>query len=374
MIGCTRRSFTAGGAAILAGAATRGIAAGPSALQTSFKPGERWLDVAGKPIQAHGGSVIVVGGRFYWYGDNKEFTTGKTKVWTWGVRCYVSDDLYNWEDLGLIVSPDTKDRTSPLHPEQAKLDRPHILYNKATKKFVCWVKIMAGGTQTRTMLVADRITGPYTIVAKNIRPLGMNAGDFDLVASPDDGKAYTYFERVHSELICADLTDDYTGLTGFYSTHFPRPSAPSVREGPAYFRRGGKHYLATSSLSGYYPNPSEIAVADTFHGPFRLLGDLHPSDRSRSSFNLQISCIFKHPKKRDLYIAMADRWQGTLSGADFESGERWRAIESALTKATLQSQPRMPMTDKEKAAMPYVVREPATADARYVWLPLRFRW
>lgn len=31
----------------------------------------------------------------------------------------------------------------------------------------------------------------------------MSAGDFDLAVAPD-GKAYYYFERVHSETICAD--------------------------------------------------------------------------------------------------------------------------------------------------------------------------
>jgi len=48
--------------------------------------------------------------------------------------------------------------------------------------------------QTRTVLVADRITGPYKIVSKNIRPLGMNGGDFDLAVTPADGEAYMYFE------------------------------------------------------------------------------------------------------------------------------------------------------------------------------------
>ena len=41
----------------------------------------------------------------------------------------------------------------------------------------------------------------------------MSAGDFDLAAA-EDGKGYYFFERVHSETICADLTEDYTGVTG----------------------------------------------------------------------------------------------------------------------------------------------------------------
>ena len=39
----------------------------------------------------------------------------------------------------------------------------------------------------------------------------MSAGDFDLVVAPD-GKAYYMFERVHSETIIADLTDDYASV------------------------------------------------------------------------------------------------------------------------------------------------------------------
>ena len=82
----------------------------------------------------------------------------------------------------------------------------------------------------------------------------MNAGDFDLVVDPTDGKAYYYFERVHSELICADLTADYTDVTGYYSTHFPRMQPSFVREAPAHFWRNGVHYLITSGTSGY-PQP-----------------------------------------------------------------------------------------------------------------------
>lgn len=373
MTSLTKRGLLVAGGALAASAALPAAAqpkaAGP-ALRRSFTPGEVWLDTAGKPIQAHAGSIITVDGVYYWYGENKEFTTGKTDVWTWGVRCYSSTDLYNWDDLGLIIPPDTRDRNSPLHPA-AGLDRPHILYNAATRKFVCWIKLLGDGhKQTRTVLTADKITGPYQIVRQGLQPLGMNAGDFDLVASPDDGKAYMYFERVHSELICADLTDDYTNFTGYYSTHFPRPGPPTVRESPAYFRRNDKHYLSTSGTTVYFPNPSEIAVADTFHGPFTVLGDLLPSDRSRTSFNTQICSIFRHPKKKDLYIALADRWMGSQSGPAFESGETSRLVQSILTKVF--TSPRQPLTRDEIAALGLISAKINTSQARYVWLPIRF--
>lgn len=177
----------------------------------SFRPGQAWLDTNGNRIQAHGGSVIFIDGIYYWYGENKEKTTGESDIWHWGVRCYSSTDLYNWEDRGLIIPPDVNDASS-LHPS-AKLDRPHILYNKQTKKYVCWVKVMddVAKTQTVTVLTADNILGPYVKVKEGVRPLGMNAGDFDLVAA-EDGKAYYYFERVHSETICADLNEAYPHL------------------------------------------------------------------------------------------------------------------------------------------------------------------
>lgn len=54
--------------------------------------------------------------------------------------------------------------------------------------------------QTETVLTADHILGPYEKVREGIKPLGMSAGDFDLAVA-EDGKAYYYFERVHSETI-----------------------------------------------------------------------------------------------------------------------------------------------------------------------------
>jgi hypothetical protein len=370
-----RRELFAGGATLLCLGTSSSMQASAgnrtrSPARDAFTPGETWLDTSGKPIQAHGGSIIEVDDTFYWYGENKEFTTGKTDVWTWGIRCYSSPDLYNWTDVGLIIPPDLREASRPLHPSQF-IDRPHILYNEKTRKYVCWIKIMENRRQTRTVLVADAITGPYEVIRSGLQPLGMSAGDFDLVASPDDGKAYMYFERVHSEMICADLTDDYTDFTGYYSTHFPRPGPPAVREGPAYFRRRGKHYLATSGTTGYFPNPSEVAIADTFHGPFTTLGDLHPGDASRTSFNSQISCIFRHPAKKDLYIALADRWMGPLSGAEFESGTTSRLVRRAFAKQ-FNSPPQPLNADEARVFEKSGFLRINTSEARYVWLPIHF--
>ena len=335
---------------------------GEQMVQTSIHPGKPWLDTSGNRIQAHGGSLLHIDGTYYWYGENKEKTTGKSNIWHWGVRCYSSPDLYNWTDLGIIIEPDLSDPDSPLSP-QAYMDRPHIIFNERTGKYVCWLKIMGrDGSQASTVLTADSITGPYEIVRTGLRPLGMDAGDFDLVVAPD-GKAYYYFERVHSETICADLTDDYTNVTGYYSTHFPHPYPPFVREATAHFARNNKHYLITSGTTAYLPNPSEVAVADTWHGPFTVLGDPHPGDASRTSYHSQITSVFKVPGKKDLYIALADRWLPELQ--DLEYAEYSEAIRRGFESGD-------DPTAWENPIPELAVDDKNTSIADYVWLPLRF--
>jgi len=323
----------------------------------SIRPGQEWLDTEGKPIQAHGGSVMAIDGTFYWYGENKERTDPGKGIWHWGVRCYSSTDLYNWTDEGLIIPPRPDAPGSQLHPS-AQLDRPHIIHNRRTGKFVCWVKVMnPNDTQRSTVLTADHILGPYTVVREGLRPLGMDAGDFDLAVAPD-GKAYYYFERVHSETICADLTDDYTDVTGHYSTHFPQPGPPHVREATAHFSRRGRHYLLTSGTTGYLPNPSQVAIADTWHGPYTILDDPHPGDPSRTSFHSQISSVF-HVPGTDLYIACADRWLPNEMHRDYaDYGPVFEAMFSPDRPADISWPTDWPVEN--------------TAIARYAWLPLRF--
>ena len=186
----------------------------------------------------------------------------------------------------------------------------------------------------------------------------MNAGDFDLVVDPTDGKGYYYFERVHSELICADLTEDYIDVTGYYSTHFPLVQPPYVREAPAYFARNGLHYLVTSGTTGYYPNPSEVAMAPSNHGPWTVLNDPHPDDPSRTSYQSQVSSVFRHPYKQDLYIALADRWLPHYTASS----------DAAITMHAERFRPQGGHHEGPWSEL----TEIDTSIADYVWLPFRF--
>lgn len=360
------------GSAAFSGGLTFAATGGGHVPRRSIRPGEVWLDTAGKPIQAHAGAIIAVGNWFYWYGENKEFTDGKQGIESWGIRFYRSRDLYNWDDLGALIPPDITDPKSPLSSKVFP-ERPHILFNPRTRKFVCWIKIRGLGPQFRTVMMADRITGPWTMVHRELHPAGLPAGDFDLLVDENAGKAYMYFEQDHKDVVCIELTDDWTDVTDRLTHHFPR-SIPDTREGIACFQRGGRIYITSSGMTGYFPNPSEVAVGTDFLGPFRQLGDLHPTDASRTSFNSQISSIFKHPRKKDLYIALADRWLPQV-GDDprFASGRLSELVRGAITKAT--GSPRQPLTDEERGVIgkAAALTNVNTSVSRYVWLPIRFR-
>lgn len=216
------------------------------------------------------------------------------------------------------------------------------------------------GSQRSTVLTAGALTGPYTMVRTGLKPLNMSAGDFDLVVAPD-GKAYYYFERVHSETICADLTADYTDVTGYYSTHFPRPYPPYVREATAHFLRRGKHYLITSGTTGYLPNPSEVAMGPSWHGPFEVLGDPCPDDESQTTYHAQISSVFKVPGKKDLYIACGDRW--APGEMDLQYQDYKQTFEAVFNPEADQSRLK-PNGHSDRGLN--------TSLADYVWLPFRF--
>lgn len=278
----------------------------------SIKPGTTWLDTNGKPIHAHSPQIFEKDGVYYWYGENKEHTVEGSNVWTYGIRAYRSTDFYNWEDMGLIIKPDTVNPLSPLHFSQT-LDRPHILYNKKTQKWVCWIKSMDTDGYF-VILQADRFEGPYQIV-KSLKPEGYGVGDFDMYADPETGKGYVWFERPHWEMICAELTDDYLGTNGKFSEHFVGHRPPFTREAPSHFIRHGKHYMFTSGTTGYVPNPSKVAVFDDYHGHYTDLGCPHVNDQYDDSFGSQIACVVYLPEK-NLYVALADRWLPQLTRTD----------------------------------------------------------
>jgi hypothetical protein len=88
-----------------------------------------------------------------------------------------------------------------------------------------------------------------------------------------------------------------------------------------------------------------------------VLGDLHPSDLTRTSFHSQVSSVFRHPAKQDLYIALADRW---MSGYTGDSAAALAAYEAAFAERPATKPSSLPDAGVD------------TSMATYVWLPIRF--
>lgn len=331
----------------------------------SFRPGKFWYDTEGKRIQAHGGSLLWANGKYYWYGENKDGVTGralgeKCPIWHKGVRLYSSDDLYNWKDEG-VIAVEHENEDDPYYTGRI-MDRPHILYNEKTKKYVMWAKI--AGLLRRSegfescyfsVSVSDDIKGPYTLVN---RINDVCAGDFDLVK--DDGKAYVIFELPHTEMICRELDEEYTGV-GKYSSHLPQPYPPFAREAPAYFKRGNRRFLLTSGTTGYFPNHSEIAEIPAFHGDWIELGNACVGDTQNNSFHAQFSSVFQHPFVKDLYIALGDRWLLDMPPDMPNADEMFESFFNPEKYEQAKNYDLSKYTDEN------------TSEATYVWLPIRFR-
>lgn len=341
-------------------------------MQTHIKPGQVWLDTKGERIQAHGGSMFYENSWYYWYGEDKSHTRKKGKLWTWGIKCYRSQDLVNWEDLGHIIEPAPDDKTSIFHPNR-RMDRPHIIKNGKTGKYVLWLKYC--DKAHFAILTADALLGPYTLVNPFFQPYGRKAGDFDLAVDTETGTGYLYVELDHKEVIVCKLTEDYTGVTQEQAVIYTGLNPPFSREGVTHFVHRNKHYILTSGMTGYVPNPSEVAVSENWMGPFTVLGNPHVDDDSSASFNSQASCAFR-VEGTDKIIVMADRWVPEYVMTKERYDSFVRAIHSRYDKkykasfkdmVTMLTSPMMGSAD--------------TSIANYVWLPVeweaglpRIRW
>lgn len=331
----------------------------------SIRPGKVWLDTSGKPIQAHGFQVFYnpVNHLWYWYGENKEKTRKGGTIWTYGIRFYTSPDLYNWTDRGLLIPP-SEDLNEPLHPTYG-IDRPHIIYCEKTKKYVCWIKVMAGEeVQFMTILQADHFKGPYETVRKFYNPLHMNSGDFCLHVDSETKQAYIWFERPHFQMICATLTEDYAAVSDEYSVHYDGRKPPLTREAPTFFEHNGKKYLFTSGTSGYYPNKSDVCIFDDYHGDYLSLGDPCVGDKSDTTFNSQITSVI-HLPENDQYIACADRWM-----PQWYIPKMARQIQSGMERHFKDYKPDLSPVDVDHVSGVLQHHSENTYKSRYVWLPI----
>ncbi len=274
-----------------------------------FRPGQVWLDTEGRPIQAHGGCVLYHDGTYYWYGENKDGPTlNKNRVDIIGISCYSSRDLYRWKFEGVALKAVPDDPQHDLHPSRV-CERPKVVFNEKTGKFVMWVHIDDAKYQyARTgVAIADQPTGPFQYI-ESFRPNGGESRDMT-VFKDDDGKAYVIFgSGWHTHVQIAELTDDYLKPSGKFTNHFQRPGPPTGREAPAVFKNQGRYYMITSGTTGWACNEALYAVADSMHGPWTEKGNPCVGPESDKTFRAQSTFVLPVAGKSDAFIFLGDRW------------------------------------------------------------------
>lgn len=285
-----------------------------------FTPGEVWLDTAGKPIQAHGGGVIVRDGVYYWYGEDRT-AWNRTDV-----SCYSSTDLCNWKREGVAFAHDSL-------PEDIRratfIERPKAVYNAGTGKYVLWMHLEQQGYHFAEagIAVADRPAGPFTFV-QHLRPVQYDAGykdddpdrqkefggtyrDMNLFVD-DDGKAYAlYASEGNWTLYIVRLNDEYTGpeMPMVQDKTWARVLVRKMREAPAPFKHNGRYYMVTSGCTGWKPNAADYAVADKILGPWESKGNPCAGPEAELTFRSQSTCVLPVAGKPGCFVFMADRWR-----------------------------------------------------------------
>lgn len=132
-------------------------------LDNTIRPGEIWPDDKGVHINAHGGGVMEYKGMYYWFGEHKSDNTSAALV---GVTCYASKDLVHWKNMGVALS--VSDEPGSDIERGCTLERPKVVYNPATKKFVMWFHLELKGLGYRAaraaVAVSDKPAGPYRFI------------------------------------------------------------------------------------------------------------------------------------------------------------------------------------------------------------------
>lgn len=336
----------------------------------SFVPGAIWPDNNGKHINAHGGGILFFNGKYYWFGEFKiEGPAGNSAQV--GVSCYSSADLYNWKDEG-IAMPVSSDTTSEI-VKGCVIERPKVIYNAKTGKFVMWFHLELKGkgySAARTgVAVSDKVTGPYNYLKsyrpnQGVWPAGYNelwklpqpgedtlkwwtpewrkavtsglfirrdfqkgqmARDMGLFVD-DDGKAYhIHASEENLSIHISELSDDYLSFSGRWVQVFPG----GHNEAPAICKLNGKYYMITSGCTGWDPNAARSAVANSIWGPWESLGNPCVGQDAELTFHSQSTFILPVQGKKNGFIFMADRWtpQNPIDGRyiwlplQFENGK-----------------------------------------------------
>lgn len=291
-------------------------------MNRSFKNGKitefvPWYDTDGNIINASDGGMIYVDGVYHWYGLSLRplpmAAGGKGgQTTTTGVVMYRSEDLYNWTYEGVILACE-EDPKSQLHGPM-RFERPKILYNRKTGKYVLWCHYVGypgdhgttPGTAEAGCAVCDTVNGAYRWLG-HVRPIDDKGLVRDCTLYQDhDGSAYFIYDREETpDNRCQHivrLSEDYLSVTGEYR----RLNEIFWREAAAVVYHDGYYFMITSDLTSWAPNRARWHRARNLMGPWETLGDPCVGDGDHTTFRSQSTWIFR-VEGTDTWIHMAER-------------------------------------------------------------------
>ncbi|OPH58731.1 beta-xylosidase [Paenibacillus ferrarius] len=277
------------------------------AAAENVQNGIQFKDTSGNIIHAHGGGILKVGSYYYWFGENRN-ADGTFNA----VSCYRSSDLKTWEFRSNVLT-----KSSAAELNVSNIERPKVIYNSSTNKFVLWMHWENGVDygQARTAVASSStVDGTYTYQG-SFRPLGYDSRD--MTVFNDNGTAYLISAtRVNADMNIYKLTPDFLGVDSLVQTLW----VGQYREAPAMFKRNGVYFLVTSGATGWDPNQGKYATATSITGTWSGLsnfGDATTYD-SQSAYVLPIE-----GSSSTTYLYMGDRWAGAWSGKVMESRYVW---------------------------------------------------
>lgn len=306
------RAFVCGIALVLPFAVSNSNAA-PLPGSNELLNGFQWADTAGNPIDAHGGGVIKVGQFYYWFGENRQSDNHFQSV-----SCYRSSDLVNWTKVS-----DALTKNSHAELNYSWIERPKVIYNAATGKYVMWMHWENGdhyGEARAAVAWSYTVDGPYTYV-RSFRPFGYMSRDSTLFLD-DDGKGYfisssdenatTRFYR---------LTPDFLDVEEMIGAQFVN----QYRESPAVFKRNGVYFFVSSTTTGWAPNQQKYAYSTALNSGWSGLNNLGDfwGFASQTAFILPVQSSTGSTS----YLYMGDRWAGAWNrSVNDGSGYVWSPI------------------------------------------------
>lgn len=244
-------------------------------------------------VQAHAPGFVRVGDIWYMCGEDR------SSQWNPDVNLYSSIDLVNWKFEKKIIQNGVT--TSELGSSRM-IERPKLMYNQKTGKFVVWCHYESGdySASEAACFECDSVNGAYKYVWSG-RPMGIKSRDCN-VFQDTDGTAYfisTTEENQHLGLF--RLSDDY-----HEAVEHTQLFAWQSREAPAIVRIGDTYFMFSSACSGWDPNQCKLSYTGNLQTGWSSLSDVGNS----ISYDTQAAAIIAvKGTKATTFLYVGDRWQ-----------------------------------------------------------------